>query len=453
MKNTTAALALAITLTAAPNAAIAFNTGGHFTATKTGLNNAGFSPSAIKYAQVANYQVDFWTNHLPAATLGRNVTVIGYAQYFHFDDLPDAKWVVREFAWHENIARYAVEKAVRANRPRDVLIALGITLHATQDFYAHSTMADVDWTRWMGKPVVLFETLPDDIRLNPKLKIRTGVATPEDFHVFLAGAAGQPAACRGANPPNGCWPRHFKETEATEDTPDQCSGDTRIEICGVNKDAYQRRWHFAAREMAALSTQHWANKYERWVNNAAFWARVKAYAGDEIEGCWDRAHGQSVYAGQWGRWKYATAGSTEGIGAASETLNFSCSDTWQDETFNDVFVDMYRHVDPPTFAVPSRGAVAATSFVGTYDIAWGSLSGVLTLRADGAFRTGTWVIGNAAAKTVRRAKPDGNAFDVAIDNGPTGRIFLNGANGLAGFIRLSTADQRPTGFSAVKRPR
>ena len=455
MKTITRTLAVTIALTAAPTAAMAFNTGGHFTATASGLGAEGFSPDAIKYAQISNYQVDHWTNFpvVPVVVVSglpfdANSPAIARAQSFHFDDLPDAAWVVREFAWHEKAAKHAVERAMaaRPRKPGDVLTALGITLHATQDFYAHSTMADVDWTRWLGKPIVIVETLPDDIRLNPKLKIRTGVATPEDFHALLVGAAGQPAGCRGANPPNGCWPRHFKELDAT--TPTQCAGDQTIEICGVNKDAYQRRRHFIAREMAAASTAHWARKYEGWVNDAAFWAQVKTYQHDATEGCWDRAHASSAYAGQWGKWKLVNR-----LGVASESAG--CDGSWQDDTFNGVFYDMHDHVDPNELRIvpkiASRGAVAAGSFVGTYDTSWGSLHGVLTLRTDGDYRTGTWVIGNAAAKAVRRAKPNGNAFDVAIDNGPTGRIFLNGANGLAGFIRLQTDDQRPTGFSAIKR--
>ncbi len=426
--------------------ALAFNTGGHFTATHSGLAAAGFSRGAIKYAQVANYQVDYWTNYFSWSTDGvRNERAIEYSQYYHFDDLPDAKWVVREFAWHETSTKHAIEKAVRDNKPGDVLIALGILLHSTQDFYAHSTMADVDWTRWVGKPIVIFETLPDDIRLNPKLAIKTGRA--HDFHDALRPSSeNQPAVCKGNSPAEGCWPQHLKEAHA--DHPEVCAGNAKVEVCGVNKDSYERRGHFIAREMAADSTKYWVDKAQRWINNDAFWTRVKTYSNDESAGCWDRAHGMSVYAGQWGRWKLR--GVAQNLGVAAENAH-GCGDFWQDETFNDVFVAMHRDVDPSVYQVPARTGAQRGSFIGTYDMTWGTLTGVLALRADGDFRTGTWTIGNERVKNLRRAKPDGNAFDIAIDDGPTGRIFINGQNGLAGFVRLSGNEQRPTGFFATKR--
>ena len=80
----------------------AFNTGNHFEATRRGLEDAGFSATAIDAAKVANYEVDFVVNLPPANPLSAIFhgipNAINMTRWYHFDSLYGPKEVQRELA-------------------------------------------------------------------------------------------------------------------------------------------------------------------------------------------------------------------------------------------------------------------------------------------------------------------------------------------------------------------
>ena len=88
---------------------------------------------------------------------------VNVTRYYHFDGLADAAAVAREIAWLDEQAQAVVRRAAKRKRVAPIVYALGIVLHAVQDFYSHSNFADVDWRPLAGTRVVTLDTLPNHV--------------------------------------------------------------------------------------------------------------------------------------------------------------------------------------------------------------------------------------------------------------------------------------------------
>jgi hypothetical protein len=137
--------------------ASAFDTWWHAEATRHAMKANGFSDDARLATQVSNYLTDFYPvlamgiDKVGAERLGLEKDVS--FDYLHFDDLPKAADVERQWGLLEKNTRAALRKyAADANvKPGFRLIVLlniiGSSLHAVQDFYSHSNWVELHGNR------------------------------------------------------------------------------------------------------------------------------------------------------------------------------------------------------------------------------------------------------------------------------------------------------------------
>ena len=136
-----------------------------------------------------------------------------------------------------------------------VLASIGVSLHALQDFYAHTNWVETraveggdgpDWAaRGQGSTPTWFD-LPKGIR--DGARIYAGRATGERPH-------------GGWNTDNGQTVRG-----------------------GVNKDWPGRPFFAEADESAYFATRQWVRGLRRWLNDDALWARAQQFA-QRPKGC------------------------------------------------------------------------------------------------------------------------------------------------------------------------
>lgn len=116
----------------------AFDTGHHFDLTGAALVSEGFTPAAVRHAQIGNWVTDYLNLPLVAEP-----AVIAQFDKLHFDDLPTDDAVRAQ--WRALVAntRGATEAAARAEDPEAILALLGMSVHAVQDFYSHSNWVEL----------------------------------------------------------------------------------------------------------------------------------------------------------------------------------------------------------------------------------------------------------------------------------------------------------------------
>ncbi len=162
------AVVVAFAFFAVPSAAWAFDTGPHADLTRDALTSEGFSPAAGDVGMVDNWFVDYYTNPDKNPYSGHASSLIGVtrlglareswlnqwvsgARHLHFDyelhdlDHPrlgttagiDKEWQ-RLMYLTRQWTRYAGQK----NDPMRLMAVIGISLHAVQDFYAHSNWVE-----------------------------------------------------------------------------------------------------------------------------------------------------------------------------------------------------------------------------------------------------------------------------------------------------------------------
>lgn len=138
------ALSLALLLTPVTPAA-AFDTGHHWDATLMGMTAAdsGFSNTAKEVAATANWLVDYYSESPLTTPLADQDDFAN----LHFDNLFDEDQV--EATWNTLMQNYDAQlrRLVSSSEPRLIKLLgtyalMGMTMHAVQDFYTHSTWAD-----------------------------------------------------------------------------------------------------------------------------------------------------------------------------------------------------------------------------------------------------------------------------------------------------------------------
>ncbi len=438
---------LAMTVTAislAGSTAHAFNTGGHYEATIRGLVKAGFSISAIEAAQAANYQVDHVTNldKLPSmakdATLERAIT---QTRWYHFDGLIGTYEIRREIAWLDQAARTVVKHAVQTNDIERIFDVLGIMLHATQDLYAHSNFADVEWRPWTGARATSIDTMPYHLwNLSSHAHVRWQQAG--DPAGLFSGAAS--THTYGTPPAN--FPSHG-------DSWITCDGHKSQHDCGMNHDASLRRNHLVAIIEASEATYVVAQKIRGWIGDDAVWAKVRSYDGAWANDCLIRAQVMSVGAGQWGYPRpVANARLLEEVlkGAASDT---HCDGKWSDGWMK-TLDDMWKAAPPSNafgstpYSLPMPPTVSAGALRGFYRVTAGPRAGTLQLSEKSGTLSGNLVLGGKSYPTANVSIALNQVIILARNGADlvTVSAFPLAAGALGGTVKFG--DAAPDGFFA-----
>lgn len=492
------AAVVTMTLGAAMGDARAFNSGGHFEATKRALDAKGFSRDAVRLARAANFYADFTSElpsklidiilpilegsavllpfFVPAAALPATGAVIAieslrqylatmkhHAQYFHVLGLRDARTIAHDLTWLENAGKKYAREARDASDPERLLITMGLVFHAIQDLYTHSNMPDLDWNRWVGQPFATFDELPEDIWGNPKFTLPRGNEPPRK----LVGAFSPPDR-HGAHTNSREWPRHGKGHMECPTYPDGVE-------CGMNHDSAKRNRHLNAVMMAWRASEIWIEKFKSWVGNERFWQRAQSYSNsDEARECEDWARALSIGSHSFG-WSKEPWDS-KAI-AAFAVSGWGCMDLRG--KMSDVLVKLYENDDTAPLRCDGNAAARRNCWVskfgdasrrdrlvGTFDATWGNEQGTLrvTLRdADAAQLDGEFRAGNRVWKLrgdvhgdrwdFRRCETNHCPANSPGNNEGTGVLYDAGhgsaPKSMAGFMRDGSGV--PNGFFAVVR--
>lgn len=219
----------------------AFDTGHHVDLTFAVLHERGFEPTAIEAVQVANWLTDYFT--VSPTSLEPVHTELNK---LHFDNLYCTEEVSSYWGWLLHNTRQAIQDAAAADDPAKALTLMGLFLHATQDFYAHSNWVEVH-PRSPGAPyrteTWMTSALAGDIELR-----------------------------------SGAYPPH-------PHPPPPESLDHGGYYDGLNKDSHMRPLWDEAYVFAYISTHEMLAALQEWTEEAApgFWEKVRTYQTAGVE--------------------------------------------------------------------------------------------------------------------------------------------------------------------------
>ncbi len=395
----------------------------------------------MELAVISNFQVDYMFNKPKWSSAAKSEKVTDAAKHFHFDGLIDEEDFAREIGWIRQGARAVVASAVREGNAEKVLNTLGIVLHAMQDLYTHTNVANVDWTPWVGTRVAIVEELPDDIWQSPVHALFSNLGSPENPYKknWPTNAEERPHE----------WPRHRSGGMV-------CGANDDIVKCGVNHDTAARRHYLRSIEMATRATTWWAREFQRWVGDDVFWKKVTTFSAGFTSDCRVKMTACAKAAGSWGM-----TANTDKTKLVSWALSGEgCEWHWQDKRWADVILEMVKLADPKVAHSPNRPArdiARIDSFVGTFSVVVGSEHGEMTLERvpHGESVTGKLTIGKS--EIVVFGIVDGDAIEFSKPGTPRtnqkvrGKAYLVGAphKMFAGFLWWKQGDV-PTGFFATR---
>lgn len=156
-------------VSAFPSTALAYDCGYHWDLTRDALAQAGFGPDAVAVVEVENFYADGfssatqvidnrWVRALSldddwGALFGPAEMRLLSDESFHFSGLENSAEV--EDRWDQLVrgTYHAAKTAEREGDARGLLSVLGTSLHAVQDFYAHSNWAALE-SRGLGPALV-----------------------------------------------------------------------------------------------------------------------------------------------------------------------------------------------------------------------------------------------------------------------------------------------------------
>lgn len=216
-------------------AVLGFDTGHHADLTREVLHEAGFGETSIRVAQVQNWLVDYYSASPTGQVFGLRTDLAR----LHCDTLLNAGDVNNYWSWLAVNAKKGVQQAAAGNDPLKCITLLGASLHAVQDFYAHS-----NWTKLHppGDGPYRTETWFDLPREGPFPDMYTGWY-PE-----------RPRPAGGREPHGGY-------------------------THGLNHDSYGRpRWD-EAYVFAFVASRRWVAATHQWTDEVdpTFWGKVQAY--------------------------------------------------------------------------------------------------------------------------------------------------------------------------------
>jgi hypothetical protein len=303
--------------------AAAFDTGPHADQTVSGMLDEGFGYPAAQIARLNNWWVDMYTSASKIPFSGhadwKKVALagdLGYNEHWSqdiLDTVSELHWDPRgnnstpdgiESQWHklELNTRLAVIQAKTADHPSLALLSvIGASLHAVQDFYAHS-----NWVEPSG---------------------------PAPFD-----GPGWAAAGYGSAPTWFDVPQPVRDASAvyvaaqnyTDGPPiRRIHGSWQADPArALAKDWPGRPYYTEAFEAAYFASRQWIEEIHKWVGDEQLWGATQAYSdhaaaiGADLTG----ARGMSVYAGrQYGEGGPCTPGCDEYSGDGGDLLSLSGS--------------------------------------------------------------------------------------------------------------------------------
>lgn len=379
-------LALAGALT---TPAWSFDTGAHFSLTRDALAAEGFGNTAIQVAQAANTLTDYYCNAASNPYSGEagflktfltgllGLTLIDNehwspevtqaAWWLHFDYTPfyvvdgkkhfldSPRLLAMEWDRLEHATRGAVLGRAQARDPMGMLVAMGISLHCVQDFYAHTS-----WVEPSGKPGYDGPgwAQKGDFGSNPTwFDVPPAVRDAADVYSCAPGL--KPATSDPHARVHGDWKSDGNKDLAT----------------AMNKDWPGRPCYREAYMSAYFATRQWVRALRRWVNNPDLWSAAQNYSdrhGDQLDRDVHGMTNMSFYAGHWQGQGEPTGAEAPGPGGSLLELPGAVT-AYQKPgrtVFRTKFEQMVVEVaskTPPAGDVPvasSRDMQAATSFVG-----------------------------------------------------------------------------------------
>ena len=442
----------------------AFDTSGHFEATRIALRQLGFSESAIDAVLIANFQTDYVVNQKSFQRTDHFDEDLAHlaAYRFHFDDLGTRKLVEREFAWLETGSREMAARFAAERNPEKLLNLLGIVLHAVQDFYSHASFVDRDWARFTGRRIMTADDLGSDLW---RADLPSVFVATDRRGIFTGNA--EPALHPA--PPNAAdWPKHGSSTTI-------CGASQPAAVCGQNHDSVLRRNHLTALLAAARATKQLTENFRIWIADDALWETMKGYRGSHVTSCLRRAEQMAEAVGH-GPMPVAKSATEVGAGAANAALQTSCSDAWEVRWSHNL-VEFYEFVRPATHQVTDLARARSTGvpatkewpsgdifrvepdtrfppreFVGTYSLVWGQRPGVLVLEEDAAESiSGRLTIAGVTRRVYGNVEGHRLSFGARDGLGALSgelHLFTQNRNAMAGSIQDETG--RPDGAYATK---
>lgn len=164
--------AVALLLLAVPSTpALAYDAGYHLDLTREALLAEGFGGDAVKSAETGNFLSDGFSS-AEQVLADRWVRLLGFDDdwgalfgpaemrrasndHLHFGGLGDTAAVAREWDGLVQGTYRAAREAEARSDAAGLVTVLGTSLHAVQDFYAHSNWATLDWggdATWLDVP-------------------------------------------------------------------------------------------------------------------------------------------------------------------------------------------------------------------------------------------------------------------------------------------------------------
>eukprot|EP01119_Soliformovum_irregulare_P021107 TRINITY_DN696_c0_g1_i1.p1 TRINITY_DN696_c0_g1~~TRINITY_DN696_c0_g1_i1.p1 ORF type:complete len:546 (+),score=139.72 TRINITY_DN696_c0_g1_i1:91-1728(+) len=227
---------IAFAMTLCLGLSAAYDTGHHSDLTRNGLMIHGFSSDAQTLGAVANWMVDYFSY-----TVGEET--IEDLKSLHFDNLYHLTNISNYFTQLVKNTMNATQYAVSTNDPVTYITMVGMSLHAVQDFYTHSSWAEHHQTS-------------------------CGCYRDDTFAQALFAANGSLnvlydtlAAVRTYSWGNGC--NEFERNCLPGQVPHggYCEG--------INKDSYVRPWFERSYGHAMAATIEWIYNIENWANAEA----------------------------------------------------------------------------------------------------------------------------------------------------------------------------------------
>jgi len=356
----------------------AFDHGPHFDLTRDALGAEGFGNTAIEVVQVGNWLPDYYENastnpysgHADRLTefLGGKVwilegehwpaDVVAAADWLHFDSTAKLTYLGQEHGLHNGLAlewewwrliRATRTASVKCANQRDIeglLLVLGSSVHAVQDFYTHTnwvepTRADApgyDGPGWAkqgiyGSHPTWFD-VPPEVRRNTRPLYAGGAPGASGGQANAAGADSAPAP-RG----HGEW-----------------NSDGNLNLAhAVNKDSPERPCYQDAYVTAYFATRQWVQAMRTWINNEAVWREAQQFSnrhGNQLDHDLRGAFEIEFYAGHWqGQGNpYGSSQHPEGPGGSLDDLRKAVNSYHEDGPGKTVFRRKWEELVPQLVA-------------------------------------------------------------------------------------------------------
>lgn len=269
---------------------LAYDAGPHQELTTAAMADFGFTSDAIGTARLNNWLIDYYSN------TGDYQAELGL---LHFDNLPTTHNVKVYWGYFTNNTRRSLEAAARANSPYKALSILGMSLHALQDFYTHSTWVETHPRGAGGFRAETYFTDPPPDNNEPQKGLYTGLYPGGDQNV-----PGDSIKYHGSY----FW--------------------------GVNHDQYNCPRHDQSYVFGYSATVQWIRAVRKWVEavSPGFYNQMVNYSDAPNRGILNRDLLYVYYLSDWaydprpgattdGRWK------AFGSGSASDFI--PCLISWQ----------------------------------------------------------------------------------------------------------------------------